>query len=43
MDWKKVLQETDDRKLSLKEFAAQAVIVGVALIGGFWIAGVLTG
>ena len=42
MNWKKVMFETDDKKLTFREFLAQATLVGVALIGGFYIATVLS-
>lgn len=42
MNWKKIIFEADDSKLNFREFLMQAIIVGGALIGGFYVAGVLT-
>ena len=41
MNWKKILLEADDSKLTFGEFVMQALIVGGLLIGGFYVAGVV--
>lgn len=40
MRWSKILNETDDKNLTFKEFLVQSAIVGAALTGAFLLAAI---